>query len=460
MDKNRLNKNIRIAFFLYIFLFGILVVYFTKLSFFDSKNMVNTPLNPRVQVVPPFIEKGDFYSKDMVKLTDRGAEKTYIYDNLYAHTIGYSKNGISSLEAWQGLTLSNASNELYQSIKQYVTDEGVIKGDSIGLTIDHNLQLMVADMLSNKTGAILVMNPTTNNILASYSSPSFDPNNVNADVLNSGDNSQLINRVNQGLYPPASTFKVVSTLAFIRNYEDYENYRYTCTGEIVKNGETISCYNHNVHGEIGLKEALTHSCNTFFISLSDYITKEQLEETANSLLFNQKLDVDFDVNASVFPSLETDSDFYHALIGQGDVLITPLHLGTIFSAIANGGVSMQPQVVGELYNYNLKSKKVYYPKKLAQLITLEESIILSDLLDSVAYNGTASALSTQNYGIVSKTGTAEVLDKADHGIFVGYAPKDNPKVMVTILYENIGGSSYTLSDVQKIFDYCLLENLE
>lgn len=174
------------------------------------------------------------------------------------------------------------------------------------------------------------------------------------------------------------------------------------------------------------------------------------------MLFNQKLDVDFDTNVSVFPTIETDSDFYHALIGQGDVLMTPLHIGTIMSAIANNGTAMTPQIVGELYNYKLKSKKEYYPEKLATFMTLEESELLSNLLDEVAFKGTASALSTKNYGIVSKTGTAEVLDKEDHGIFVGYAPKDNPQVLVTILYENIGGSGYTVADAQKIFDYVIL----
>ncbi len=458
MDKIKLNKNIRKAFFLYVFLFAILLIYLFKLIFFDSKEMINTPLNPRVQVESKFIEKGDFYSGDMVQLTDRTAENTYIYDSLYAHIIGYSKNGISNQEAWQGLTLSKASAEFYQTVKQYVTNKGTVKGDSVGLTIDHNLQVMVSDMLKNKTGAIVVMNPTTNQILASGSSPTYNPNNMSSELLSDSANSQLINRVNQGLYPPASTFKIISALTFIRNYEFYESYRYTCTGQIEKNGETINCYNNNVHGEVNLKDALTYSCNTFFISISDYITKEQLEETANSLLFNQKLDVDFDTNVSVFPKLESDSDFYHALIGQGDVLMTPLHIATIMSAVANNGTAMQPQVVGALYNYKLKEKKEYLPRKLETFMTIEESELLSDLLDEVAFKGTASALSTKNYGIVSKTGTAEVLDKEDHGIFVGYAPKDNPQVLVAILYENIGGSTYTLQDAQKIFDYVILGN--
>ncbi|MFV0441331.1 MAG: penicillin-binding transpeptidase domain-containing protein [Lachnospirales bacterium] len=456
MNKVKLNKNIRIAFCLYVVLFVVLVGYILKLTFIDSKTIANTPNNPRVALTKDDVERGDFYSSDDVILTNRGSENVYLYNEMYAHIIGYNKQGVgvSNLEAWQGLTLGKLSREFIQSVKSFLNDED-LKGNSIKLTVDHDLQSLITQLIQGKTGTIIVSDPTTNKILASTSSPNFNPNNVTSAEVSNSENKQFINRATQGLYAPASTFKMVSTLAFIRNYPDYANYTHVCEGTIERGGEVISCHGNKVHGEVGLKDALTYSCNTFFISLSDVITADELEETAESLYFNNEYTTDFGVIKSVMPDLENDYEFYNALIGQGDVLVSPMHLAVIYSAIANNGTAMQPLIFDEIISYRGDVVQKLMPRKLATLMTVEEANILNDLLDEVAVKGTASSLYSDNYRVIGKTGTAQVEGQSDNGLFVGYAPKDNPTVQVTILYEASGGSSATLSDAKRIFDFML-----
>lgn len=154
-------------------------------------------------------------------------------------------------------------------------------------TLDANLQNAAYNALGDNKGAVVVMEPSTGKILAMVSKPSFDPNNVseNWDALNNDENSSLLNRATLGQYTPGSTFKLVTTLAFMRQNPDYNNYSFECNGEFSQNGATIHCYNSTAHGEENLTDSVANSCNSSFSNIGLQLDKAEWRKTAKQMLF-------------------------------------------------------------------------------------------------------------------------------------------------------------------------------
>lgn len=143
-------------------------------------------------------------------------------------------------------------------------------GDNVVTTLDVDLQSAAYNALGDNKGAVVIMEPSTGKVLAMVSKPSFDPNSVaaNWDALNSDENSVLLNRATQGLYAPGSTFKIVTTLEYMREHpDDYNSYSYNCTGSITYGDTTIPCANHAVHGAEDLASSFANSCNSSFCNI-------------------------------------------------------------------------------------------------------------------------------------------------------------------------------------------------
>ncbi len=452
-NKNELNKKVRTVFGIYFILFSLLIIYLGSFMFFDDIDFINSPLNPRITATDDSIERGDIYTSDFVQLTDRTGNTLYPFGSLYAHTVGYNNHGVAGVESWYSLVLNDLDNEVIQRINAILYGK-TPKGNSVVLSINHNLQSYVSEKLEDKKGSILVMNPSNGEILAMVSNPTFDPNNLEDtyEELSNDEDAPFINRATQGVYPPASTFKPISELAFMRNVSDYDDYTYISDGDITLDGQTITEVGDHAYGELDLKDALTYSSNTFFASLANEITPEQLEQTANDIGFNKHIPADFNTAVSVF-NTPKDSEFLQTLIGQGTIQMSPLHLGLFYSAIANDGVVYKPHIAKEVYNYKSEKIQTYSPEKIATIMTKDEADYIESTLEDVTKIGTASSLSSLPFDIIAKTGTAQNDQGSDHGWFVGYADQVDPEVLVVIMYENIGGSHYTIDDAYDIFEY-------
>lgn len=158
-----------------------------------------------------------------------------------------------------------------------------------------DIQKLAYDLLGNNKGAAVVMDPTTGRVIAMASTPSFDPNTVREDwgELSTNEDSPMLNRATQGLYPPGSTFKIVTALTAMRNMSDLDNFVFKCEGEVDFGDKIIHCFNSKVHGVISIDDGMAYSCNCLFSSLGMEVGSAKLRETADALHMNS--DITFDL---------------------------------------------------------------------------------------------------------------------------------------------------------------------
>jgi peptidoglycan glycosyltransferase len=306
------------------------------------------------------------------------------------------------------------------------------------------------------------MEADTGKILAMVSKPDYDPNDIDKiweSLVNENDeeNSSLLNRATQGKYPPGSTFKILTLLEYIRENPNYKDYTYDCDGKIVVDDSTINCYHNTAHGSEDLLKSFAKSCNSSFANLGLQLDINSLSKLCNKFLFNSSLPYSMVYNKSSFQLTKEDStyDVMQTMIGQGDTLVSPLHMALITQTIANEGVMMKPYLVDHTENYDGKVVKKYKSVEYSTILTKEEASIMKDFMQDVVEEGTATKLSGQSYTVAGKTGSAEfgTVKGESHAWFVGFSPVEDSKIVVSVVVEGAGaGSEYAVPIAKKIFD--------
>ena len=407
-------------------------------------------------------------NKELTSITDKNGEvlaqtvtnddgsetREYPEGEVFAHVVGYAAKGKSGLESSQNFNLLTSNAFFLEKLANEFKDQ-----KNTGDTLDANLQNAAYNALGDNKGAVVVMEPSTGKILAMVSKPSFDPNNVseNWDALNNDENSSLLNRATLGQYTPGSTFKLVTTLAFMRQNPDYNNYSFECNGEFSQNGATIHCYNSTAHGEENLTDSVANSCNSSFSNIGLQLDKAEWRKTAKQMLFNGKLPGDVKYNESSF-RLKTDAgdaDTMMTAIGQGETQVSPYHMAMIVSTIANGGKLMKPYLVDKITNYAGTTVKKYMPESYKELMTSSEAAQLTEYMKAVVDYGTGAALSGASYTVAGKTGTAEVSEDGNtvHSWFVGFSNVDNPELAISVCVEDADTATITgVSVAKQVFD--------
>ncbi|MEF9941083.1 MAG: penicillin-binding transpeptidase domain-containing protein [Lachnospiraceae bacterium] len=438
------------------------IVYFNVVK---SKDIINSPYNTRQDSFADRVIRGKILdNKGSVlaetSVAEDGTEtRSYPYDELYAHVVGYAEKGKSGLESTTNFNLltSNAFF-LERMMKEFKGQKNI--GDNVVTTLDTNLQQAASDALGDNRGAVVVLEASTGKILSMVSKPTFNPNGIseNWEELNSSDSSVLLNRVTQGAYPPGSTFKIVTTLDFIREYgSTYQDYTYQCNGETSVDGTTIHCYHNEAHGDEDLRSSFANSCNASFVTLGLQLHIDKFQETASDLLFNSKLPSVLPYKQSKF-NLNKDSNSASVMMtamGQGETLMSPYHMALITASIANGGTLMKPYLVDQITNYTGTIVKKNMPEKYGELMSAAEAAQLTEYMKAVVSEGTAQALNGQDYTVAGKTGTAEYsADKEKtHSWFVGFTNVDNPELVISVILEESDASGMrAVSVAKKVFN--------
>ena len=332
-------------------------------------------------------------------------------------------------------------------------------------TLDPELQQAAWAALGDRRGAVIAMEPDTGKILAMVSKPGYDPNTLAQDweVLNAdeGGQSPLLNRAAQGLYPPGSTFKIVTALEYMREHPlDYKDYRFDCSGTYVNGDYTIRCYHGESHGSQDFVQAFANSCNGAFASLGLELNLASLKGTAEELLFNRELPLTgFPYKESSFV-MEPGAGTWEILqtsMGQGKTEMTPLHNALLTAAIANGGTLMKPYLLDRVVSAGEEEVKKFMPEAWGSLMTAQEAADLTELMEAVVTVGTASALRTDAYQAAAKTGSAEFeTGRETHAWFTGFAPAQDPKLVVTVLVEEAGTGGRAAAPIaRQLFDIYL-----
>ena len=465
IKKKNPNKDIVIITYIFVGLFVLLLGNFTYFLFVDSTSVINNSYNKRQDLMADRITRGMILGSDLEILAETKVDKkgnttrNYPYDDMFAHVVGRFLKGKTGIESSQNFNLLTSNDNPITKVVNELAGEKNI-GDNIVTTLDVDLQEVAYDALGNRKGAIVVLEPSTGKILAMVSKPDYNPNNIDDNwedlTEDSDNNSALINRATQGLYPPGSTFKIVTALEYIRENSDYEDYSYNCKGSYTLNGVKIKCYNNKKHGHLDLSTAFAKSCNSAFAEIGTTLNRKSYYNLCDSLLFNSELPlVDLSYNKSSFVLNESSEEVQvpQTAIGQGKTQISPIHNALLVAAIANGGNLMKPYVVDRIENTNGDIVEKYLPTTYGSLMTADEADILSEMMQEVVENGTATALNHLGYEVAGKTGSAE-FDSGDssHAWFVGYASKDKSDIVVSIIVEGAGtGSDYAVPIAKKIF---------
>lgn len=436
------------------------VIYFNAEK---SETFINSPYNTRQDTFSDRVIRGQILSSDGEVLAktdvyeDGTENRVYPYANVFSHVIGYDTNGKSGLESEANFQLLSSHAFFLEQMKNEFLGEKNM-GDTVISTLNANLQSTAYYALGDRRGAVVALEPSTGKILAMVSKPDFDPNTLaeNWDWLVSDEtNSSLLNRATMGQYPPGSTFKIVTALDYFRKKGSFEGYSYLCQGSITVDDHTIQCYNGNVHGQEDFYSAFASSCNCAFADMGIDLGGSSLRKTSEDLLFNKVLPLE-DYRKSTF-SLDKDSVtplIMQTSIGQGNTLVSPMHMALITSAVANGGVLMKPYLIDEVVNNAgdavSKTETVSYKR----LMSTNEANLLGKLMKGVVDYGTASALSGRGYTAAGKTGSAEFDENgSSHSWFVGYSNIDDPDLVVAIIVENGGtGSEAAVPIAGQLFD--------
>ena len=438
-------------------IFGLLTVlflitggYLLKIAVVDSDTMITNSYNPRVNAEDHSIRRGDI--KDIngnVLAYSQKEGDTYVrYYNdgeNCAHVLGYTGMGKAGVEASQNFTLENISHEISQRLSAFLTGNEVV-GNSVVLTIDSYLQEIATNLLGNNKGAVVVTEVSTGRIVCMVSKPNYDPQTIADDweTLRQDENSPILNRATQGLYPPGSTFKIITAVAAMRHMSDWQSFTYTCTGEETFPDKVIHCFNEKAHGEVDMQEAFAQSCNCYFAALADKMGNEALAETAQQMGFGQKSIFDMPSSTSSFALTadSTESELVETSIGQGKTLVTPLFMANLVSAIANGGTAMQPYIVDHVEDENGETISTHLPQMGETLFSQEEVEQLRSMMIGVVETGTGTQADSDYFQVAGKTGTAENEGENDHLWFVGFAPAEDPQYAVAVIAENARGGNH------------------
>ncbi len=450
----------------FVIIFISMMVYLSHFVATNEQELINNSYNSRQELLLSQNYRGTIYSADGQALAETifdtaGNEyRDYPYDNLFSHVVGFSTNGRTGIEAYSNYYLINSNISLGEKVAN--TTAGLKNpGNSVITSLDVDIQQAAYKALGVYDGAVIVTECSTGRVLAMVSKPDFDPNQIVEmwDALQEDtESSVLLNRATQGLYPPGSTFKIITSLEYIReNPNTYSKYSYVCNGSYKNGSDKIKCYHGSVHNRVDLVKSFAKSCNSSFANIGMSLDKQKFGETLDTLLFNQDLPWDFLYAQSSTPVSEdiSDSEMLQVSIGQGKVQMSPLHLNMITAAIANNGVLMRPHVVDRIEDANGNMVRNYKPTEYATLMTQEESAILRDMMIEVVESGTGTRIQGYGYTVAGKTGSAEYNSNTDdsHAWFTGFAPADNPEIAVTVIIEGAGsGGDYAVPMARRVFD--------
>lgn len=320
------------------------------------------------------------------------------------------------------------------------------QGANISTTLDARAQAAAVRALGDQQGAAVAMNYETGEILALVSTPTYDPNLLSSLDLNQARSSwdsllnapdePLKNRAVREVYPPGSTFKLVTAAAALENGWTKDSVLDAPQSLPLPNSNSTMGNSTNCGGtEVSLEQALKTSCNTAFGSLGLELGGDVLRETAHAFGFDSDLGIDMPSAASRFPDELDEAQTALSSIGQFDVAASPLQMLMVTAAIANNGTMMRPYLVKEVTSRDLRVLESLSPTELTKPISESSAVQLQEMMVATVEDGTGTPAQVDGMTIGGKTGTAESSpDRPNYAWFVGYA--EEPTVAVVAFVQS------------------------
>jgi penicillin-binding protein 2 len=420
-------------------------------------------------------------------------KRSYPFKSLAAHVIGYmqepsleelrtvyrdrrlgdlvGKTGIEAIYDSRLVGVDGKAVEVVDSMSRKMDELSRVEpkpAPKLRLTLDYDLQAKAEEMLAGREGSIVVLEAKTGDVLALASFPTFDPNRfINRftpeewlGLLKSPD-TPLVNRAIQGLYSPGSLFKIVMASGALASGVITDQTTFFCSGSAEFYGHPFKCWLTGGHGALNLYDAIRFSCNVYFYNIARRMGIEEIAAFAKQLGLGAKTGIDLpEEKEGLVPTPEWKKKNRNAAwypgetisvgIGQGPLQVTPLQISVLTAVVANRGIRVRPHLLGGEASSTGRQE---------ERISIESGVfekVIEGMWRSVNEQGTGQVARIEGFNVCGKTGSTQTvsLEKAEkmapqmkqkktHSWFTGFAPRDNPQVVVTVLVEfgGMGGAT-------------------
>ena len=453
----KLRKQILQASAVCMALFGMLALYVVYLMAWAADDLAMSPLNMRGAAARADIWRGTIYDAAGGVLAENAEDGTrrYPLGEMMAAVTGYNGENIGStgIEGHANRALLGLTEDMGRMgpVAQLLQAD---RGNDVTLTIDTNVQRAAYEGLAGRRGAVVVLDAVTGAVLAMVSSPTYDPNHIEASwkELSKQADGALLNRAVQGMYPPGSTIKPMIADAALTEGVTDEKEVFACTGVLdVGGGHSIRESHGEVHGRVTLREAVTESCNVTFGTLGMRLGDERLKRAYERFGFHEGIGGEIVMEGSHLPAFGTLSagDQAQSAIGQSTLLVTPMHMALLADAFANGGRIMKPYLVQQVASPGGAVLYEAQPAIWRTATTPDLAALIDSYMEGVVTKGTGRAARVSGVRVTGKTGTAENPAGDDHAWFIGSADLSRRKIVFAILVENGGGGGTVAAPIAR-----------
>lgn len=460
-----MNRQIVKLFAFIVALFAVLVGFTSWWSVFDADALKEKEANKRPLLEQQQIRRGRILAADGTVIAKSVAKgrgdslrfvRRYPRGALFGHPIGYSfvRQGDSQFEQFHNEELVGEGSEFSSIVDELLGHAQ--EGSDIVTNIDPGAQLTALEGLRTQGfGAVVAIEPQSGRVKVMASNPSYDPNRVPYELekLNLNEfETPLLDRASQGLYPPGSTFKVVTAAAGLDSGAITPETTIDAPGSLEVEGQPLNNDFTQDFGPIALDTALTNSVNTWFAQLGQQLGEDTLREYMDRFGFYSTPAIDLPADevesSGVYDEGELAGpndpvDLARLAIGQERLLVTPLQMAEVAAAVANGGKLMKPQIWSRVVDPDGRVTEKLDPSEYSQPISGETAAELTTAMEGVVREGTGTNAAISGIAVAGKTGTAETPfnDSCGGGTdenqawFIGFAPADDPQIAIAATIE-------------------------
>lgn len=464
-----IKKRLKIFSVLIFALSLVLILAEARIAFLNGGDYAKKAAAQRSHTIEVKKYRGLFFDRNMIPLTDSKTRLftsgvatvnptvRYPYGSVAEHIIGYVNSdgeGVSGLEKCFDSTLTTkntlklsvlvgASGAPIDNTGVGVTDEGGGM-QNVRLTLDFHIQKIAEDALDNAgiSGAAVVLDVQSSDVLAMASRPGFDRNDISESLAT--DDARLVNRcISQ--YNAGSIFKIITSAAALESGAVSPDTPFYCSGAVNIDGRDFACHLKEGHGALGFESAFANSCNCAFYSIGAKIGAEQITSAARAFGLGERI-LCFDGLEEARGNIPRKDSYgiYEAVnysIGQGEILITPVQAANVAAIVANNGVANCVNIADAIVDESGAVRRNIRETASRRVMRRDTALEIQRCMTLAVHSGTASGAKSDTVSIAGKTGTAQTGwfengENLVHGWFCGYFPSDNPKYAMAVLVEN------------------------
>ena len=467
-----MNRQIVQLFGLFTFLFAVLVIFTSRWTVFEADSLAENPDNRRPLIEEQKIPRGLILAADgRTRLAQnrghgRGENRTYTRTyptgGLFAHPVGFSylKNGQRGLESSRNEDLVGKENEFATILSGLESRDR--EGNDVVTNLDVKGTEAAVNGLAGRKGAVVALEPSTGKVRVMVSLPEYDPNLIPSQIgrlNNDRENQPLLNRTTQELYPPGSTFKVVTASAALDSGEITPDTTINASSPKTISGVPLANAGGEQFGDITATDALTNSVNTYWAQVGERIGRDTLVEYMRRFGFYENPQLDYPSSQMARSGvINGDGDYVddgfdvgRVAIGQGglegEIRASPMQMALVAATVANRGRLMKPRLTDRIVHKDGRVKERIQPDLQSVVMKPEAAEQLAQMMSNVVEEGTGTAAALEGIQVAGKTGTAETGPNAEftQAWFIGFAPVENPRMAVAVTIPNANGQGGTVA---------------